>query len=90
MNIRIMAMTPNGSGSSRRRRATWTGDPGWLSMPPEGANWAHCGEWTGETFRRVWWNGPGGEHAHDIEVEVTVEVLDHLIAEHGFVGGSDG
>jgi hypothetical protein len=75
------------SSRGRQRFAEWVGDPGWLSVPPIGGYWAHCDEWTGETFTRVWWNGPGVGPAHTVEVEVSTDVFDHLVAVHGFLFG---
>lgn len=87
---------PGYAHESSTRPAMWSGDPGWISVPREGDTWFHCGDWAGETFTsRISWCGPGGsEAAHSIEIEnVGVEVVAHLVADHGFEylpGSADG
>lgn len=61
----------------------WTGELGWLSLPPENADWFHCGEWAGELIDRVSYNH-GTKPSHNIEIHTMAEVLEHLVVQHGF------
>lgn len=69
------------------RRASWSGDPGWLSLPAAEDRWAHCGDWSYETIRWVAFFGPArldNDPTHVIDIDATAEVIDHLIDKHGF------
>jgi hypothetical protein len=81
------------SGDYPRAYADWTGQIDWPSAPRPGEDhWAHCGDWTAEEFRRVFFYGPpliGGEvepAGITVEIETEADVIVHLIAEHGFMG----
>lgn len=69
------------------RAVFWLGDPGWLTVPNQGDDWAHCSPWCSETVVRVVHYGPGqdpNDPNHMITIRSTDDLLDHLIADHGF------
>jgi hypothetical protein len=77
--------TPNG------RYVRWVGEVGWPSVPPEGANWVHCGDWEAERVEQVFWCGPGDDNEGQpgwapvqVEVRTTADVVQHLVDAHGF------
>lgn len=69
------------------RFVQWAGDPGWPSVPREGDNWVHCGDWTAEQVYRVFYNGPHPSVAAAVTVEFQAsdDVIQHLLDAHGFV-----
>ena len=72
---------------SGHQRATWTGDPGWLSLPHAGDGWVHCGGWAVEEIVRVYHYGPQQDERdpnHSLMIRSTPEIIHHLVAEHGF------
>jgi hypothetical protein len=91
--IKILAVEYTDDGKNRRM-ASWTGNPGWLSIPPPGALWTHCPAWSGEHFHQVYFNGPTDDPLpafdirHDawvtLEVKCPREVFHHLLEDHGF------
>jgi len=82
--VEIFAFVKPDFGSGLRA-ARWKGDIDWPSAPPVGGTWFHCGDWGGEVFDRVSFCGPPDISLH-CEVRTDVEVLQHLVAEHGFEG----
>lgn len=72
-------------GAAQARSARWQGEVNWPGAPRPGDTWFHCGEWAGETVDRSSFSGPDDGRTHlNIELRTTREVLDHLIADHGF------
>lgn len=81
VKVTITVIDSNDRGSY----VEWTGDPGWLSMPPECATWFHCGEWAGEMIDHVSYSHPSEFGVnHNIELDCMAEVLGHLVDDHGF------
>lgn len=70
------------------RVAMWLGQVEWPGAPREGDTWFHCEDWGGETVQRGAFNAPvvPGQPGYDMEVRTTLEVLEHLVAAHGFEG----
>jgi hypothetical protein len=71
------------------RSAFWVGDPGWLTVPRQGDDWAHCSAWCSETVVGIVHYGPGqgpGDPNHRITIRSTEDLIDHLIDDHGFTG----
>lgn len=67
------------------RSVVWHGQVDWPGAPRPGDTWFHCGDWTGEDVDRSSFQGPeDGKTRFIMEVRVTPEVLEHLLAEHGF------
>lgn len=67
------------------RSVSWRGQVDWPGAPRPGDTWFHCGDWGGEEFERVGFQGPEAGRTHlSLEARVTPEVLAHLLAEHGF------
>jgi hypothetical protein len=68
------------------RTAVWSGDVDWPGAPRKDDTWFHCSEWAGETVNRASFYAPAapGEHAFVLEIRTDVEVLRHLLDEHGF------
>jgi hypothetical protein len=83
------------SGDHPAAYAEWSGEIDWPTVPRPGVdNWAHCGDWAAEQIHQTYFHGPpliGGDPFSEpgvtVEVETTADVIVHLIAEHGFMGG---
>lgn len=91
MKVYILAIGPD---PDRARHAGWVGEIAWPSVPPEGARWVHCGGFDGETISQVFYCGPGDDHERQeghapvqVVVRTTDQILDHLVATHGFTPG---
>lgn len=85
--------------SATEAYADWEGEVPWPSVPPAGADWVHCSGWAVETFQKVYWQGPQALHWDNedvapvftsfigIEVWTSMQVIQHLVDNHGFTKG---
>jgi hypothetical protein len=90
--VQVFIGVGSGPGGDLARYVRWVGEVGWPSVPPEGANWVHCGDWAAEQVGQVFYCGPGDDNEGaegwapvQVEVRTTDDVVQHLVDAHGFV-----
>jgi hypothetical protein len=69
---------------------SWSGDPGWLTLPSEGDHWLCCPDGGDLEVNSCWFNGPATpldlltQAAITLEFLADAEKIQHLIKAHGF------